>query len=55
MIKTTITIEYEGFISSQELGRLLMLASSFEAFNFLEVNQPGGISTYSCKKKKQED
>lgn len=55
MIKTTITIEYDGFLSSKDLGRLLILASSYEYFNFLEVKQPGSISTYSCKKQKHED
>lgn len=54
MIKTIITIEYDGFLSRKDLGQLLILASSYENFHFLEVKQPGSTDTYSCKKEKNE-
>jgi hypothetical protein len=54
MIKTKITIEYDGFLLNKELGNLLILASSYEKFSFLEVKQPGSVATYSCKKEQNE-
>jgi hypothetical protein len=54
MIKTIISIEYDGFLTRKDLGQLLILASSYERFRFLEVKQPGSTDTYSCKKEKDE-
>lgn len=53
MIKTVITIEYEGFLSNQDLGKLLMIAASYDNFKYLEVKDGGGKATYSCKKEKE--
>lgn len=52
MIKTVITIEYEGYVSSKDLGDLFMMASEKADFSNFIVKRPPGINKiiYSCKK-----
>lgn len=52
MIKTIITIEYEGYVSLKDMGHLLMIASEKENFLNFTLKRPPGANNiiYSCKK-----